>query len=122
MIKDAETFAAEDKVIKERVEAKNDFESYAYSLKNQLGDKEKLGGKLSDDDKTKVEDSVNESIKWLEGNAETAEVSEIQAKKKELEEQVQPIIAKLYAGAQGQPGADGDAVPPTDSEFTKEEL
>jgi len=61
---------------------------------------------------------VNESIKWLESNAETAEVSEIQSKKKELEEATQPIIAKLYAGAQGAPG--GDA-PPTDSE-TKDEL
>lgn len=118
MIKDAESFADEDKKIKERVEAKNEFESYAYSLKNQLSDKEKLGGKLSDDDKTKIEDSVNESIKWLESNAETAEVSEIQSKKKELEEAVQPIIAKLYAGAQG--GQPGDAPPDADS--SKDEL
>lgn len=119
MIKDAESFADEDKKIKERVEAKNEFESYAYSLKNQLSDKEKLGGKLSDDDKTKIEDAVNESIKWLEANAETAEVSEIQNKKKELEEATQPIIAKLYAGAAG--GQPGDA-PPTDSDSTKDEL
>ena len=119
MIKDAESFADEDKKIKERVEAKNEFESYAYSLKNQLSDKEKLGGKLSDDDKTKIEDAVNESIKWLESNAETADVSEIQSKKKELEEATQPIIAKLYAGAHG--GQPGD-VPPTDSDSTKDEL
>lgn len=119
MIKDAETFAAEDKMLKERVDAKNEFESYAYSLKNQIGDKEKLGGKLSDDDKSKIEESVNEAIKWLESNAESAEVSEIQAKKKELEEATQPIIAKLYASAGGQPGQD---VPPTDSDSTKDEL
>ena len=33
-------------------------ESYTYSLKNQIGDKEKLGGKLSDEDKTTVEEAV----------------------------------------------------------------
>jgi len=117
MINDAEKFADEDKKIKEKVEAKNELESYAYSLKTQLGDKEKLGGKLADDDKTKVEEAVDEAIKWLEGNAESAEVSEIKAKKKELEDAVQPIIAKLYAGGK----ADEDAGASKDS-HAKEEL
>merc|ERR1712109_394101 len=40
MIKDAEMFADEDKKLKERVEARNELESYAYSLKNQINDKE----------------------------------------------------------------------------------
>merc|ERR1711899_12836 len=39
MINDAEKFADEDKKLKERVEARNELESYAYSLKNQLSDK-----------------------------------------------------------------------------------
>lgn len=47
MIKDAEKFADDDKKLKERVEARNELESYAYSLKNQLQDKEKLGSKVS---------------------------------------------------------------------------
>ena len=64
MIKDAEKFSDEDKKVKERVEAKNELESYAYSLKNQIGDKEKLGGKLSDDDKKTIESAVDEAIKW----------------------------------------------------------
>jgi heat shock protein 5 len=51
MVRDAETFSDEDKQVKERVEAKNDLESVAYSLKNQINDKEKLGAKLSDEDK-----------------------------------------------------------------------
>merc|ERR1711936_1289185 len=53
MINDAEKFADEDAALKTKVEARNDLESYAYSLKNQLADKEKLGGKLSDEDKSK---------------------------------------------------------------------
>merc|ERR1712014_413871 len=46
MINDAEQFADEDAALKSKVEARNELESYAYSLKNQLSDKEKLG-KLS---------------------------------------------------------------------------
>lgn len=46
MIKDAEKFADDDKKLKERVEARNELESYAYSLKNQLADKDKLGAKV----------------------------------------------------------------------------
>ena len=44
--------------VKEKVESRNELEGYAYSLKNQIGDKEKLGGKLSDEDKTTVEEAV----------------------------------------------------------------
>ena len=36
MINDAEKFAEDDKRVKEVVEAKNELESYAYSLKNQV--------------------------------------------------------------------------------------
>nr|WAU17099.1 heat shock 70 kDa protein [Plagiodera versicolora] len=111
MIRDAEKFADEDKKLKERVEARNELESYAYSLKNQLGDKEKLGGKLSEDEKAKMEEAIDEKIKWLEDNQDT-EAEDYQKQKKELEEVVQPIIAKLYQGAGGAPppgpGADDD--------------
>jgi len=108
MIKDAEKFADDDKKIKERVEARNELESYAYSLKNQIADKDKLGAKLSDEDKTKIEEAVDESIKWLESNSD-ADSSEFKKQKKELEDIVQPIIAKLYqqGGAGAGPGAGG---------------
>jgi len=107
MINDAEKFADEDSKLKERVEARNELESYAYSLKNQIGDKEKLGGKLSDDDKEKIEEQINEKIKWLEDNQE-AEAEELKAQKKEMEDIIQPIIAKLYQGAGGAPPPEGE--------------
>lgn len=107
MINDAEKFADDDKKIKEKVEAKNELESYAYSLKNQIGDKEKLGGKLSDEDKKTIEEAVDEKIKWMESNAD-AEVEDLKAQKKELEEVVQPIMTKLYQGAGGAPPPSGE--------------
>lgn len=107
MINDAEKFADEDKKVKEKVEAKNELESYAYSLKNQIGDKEKLGAKLSDEDKKTIETAVDEKIKWLESNA-NAEVEDFKTQKKELEEVVNPIMSKLYQGAGGAPPPGGE--------------
>jgi len=104
MIKDAEKFADEDKKLKERVEAKNELESYVYSLKNQLSDKEKLGGKLSEEEKTTITEAVEEKIKWLDGHA-SAETEEFKEQKKALEEIVNPIMTKLYQGAGGAGGA-----------------
>ena len=84
------------------MEARNELESYAYSLKNQIGDKEKLGGKLSEDEESKIEEVINEKIKWLEDNSD-ASAEDLKAQKKEMEDIVQPIIAKLYQGQGGAP-------------------
>lgn len=102
MIKDAEKFADDDKKLKERVESRNELESYAYSLKNQISDKDKLGAKLSESDKTKLEEAIDDKIKWLESNQD-ADGEAFTKKKKELEEVAQPIIAKLYQSTGGMP-------------------
>ena len=115
MIKESEIFAEEDKKLKERVESKNNLESYAYSLKNQISDNQKLGAKLSEDEKNTIESAVDEAIKWSENNSD-ADVSDLKNRLKELEDKVQPIIAKLYAGADPQHGADPG------SENNKDEL
>merc|ERR1711931_303564 len=117
MINDAEKFADEDAALKSKVEARNELESYAYSLKNQLSDKEKLGGKLSDDEQSKIEEVINEKIAWLEENQD-ASAEDLKAQKKEMEDIVQPIIAKLYQGQGGAPpGDEGD-----DDDVDKDEL
>jgi len=113
MIKDAEKFADEDKKVKEKVEAKNELESYVYSMKNQLNDKEKLGGKLSEDEKDTISKAIEEKIKWLESNS-NADVDDFKQQKKELEEIVNPIMTKFYqntggaGGPQGGPSSEGD--------------
>jgi heat shock protein 5 len=124
MINDAEKFADEDKALKEKVEARNELESYAYSLKNQIADKEKLGGKLSDEEKETIEKAVTEEIDWLEANKE-ASVEDMQEHKKALEAIVQPIVGKLYEGAGGAPpegGEAGEGEGAEDSDDGKDEL
>ncbi|PAV71636.1 hypothetical protein WR25_21920 [Diploscapter pachys] len=118
MINDAEKFAEEDKALKSKVEARNELESYAYSLKNQINDKEKLGGKLAEDDKKTIEDAVDEAIDWLGKNLE-ASVEDLQEQKKDLEGKVQPIISKLYAGQAPPEGAEEEAAGGSDD---KDEL
>jgi len=108
--KDAEKFADEDKKVKERVEARNELESYAYNWKSQLDDKEKLGGNLSNDEKTTMEEAINETIAWLQSNSDSVDSSEFRAKKKALEDVVQPIISKAYqqSAGGGEKSADKD--------------
>ncbi|XP_027330881.1 heat shock 70 kDa protein isoform X2 [Abrus precatorius] len=88
--------------VKKKVEAKNSLENYAYNMRNTIRD-EKIGGKLSPEEKQKIEKAVEDAIQWLEGN-QLAEVDEFEDKQKELEGICNPIIAKMYQGG----GAGGD--------------
>jgi len=103
MVNDAEKFKEEDEKIKAQVEAKNGLESFAYSLKAQLGDQEKLGGKVSEEEKAKMEEAIKVATDFVDNNP-NASVEEFEAAKKELESVVQPIISKLYPEGAGQQG------------------
>ena len=106
MVNEAERYAEEDKKVKEKVESRNELESYAYSLKNQVSDKEKLGAKLSEEDSTTIMTAVEEAIEWLDSNQD-ADTEEYQEKKKALEEKVNPIISKLCEQSGGAPPPQG---------------
>merc|ERR1712146_408236 len=105
MVKEAEQFADEDKKTKGRVEAKNSYENYLYSMKNTVEDKKKAGDKISEDDKKSILDAVEEGAKWVEANP-NADEDAYKEKQKEIEEVCNPIISKLYQGAGG-PGGPG---------------
>jgi len=85
MVQEAEDFAEDDKKLKEKIDARNSLETYAYGLRTQMNDEEKLGGKLSDDDKETLEDAVADALEWLEENGDEADAEEISEKLKELE-------------------------------------
>merc|ERR1719300_1416644 len=111
MVNDAEKFKEEDEKVKAQVEARNGLESMAYQLKNQLGDKEKLGGKIGDDEKAKMEEAIDKAIKFLDENP-NATTEELEEAKKEMESVVQPIVSKLYGdqagGQQQEQGGEGE--------------
>merc|ERR1711953_1632297 len=87
---------------KEKVQAKNELESYAYQMKQTLDD-EKIKDKVSDEDKKKINDKCDETISWLD-TPYTAEKDEFADKKKELESICMPIMTKLYQQAGSAPG------------------
>ncbi|KAJ2683896.1 ATPase with role in protein import into the ER [Coemansia sp. IMI 209128] len=103
MVKEAEEFAEEDRVLKDRIEAKNTFEQYLYSIKNQVTDNEQLGGKIDKDDKVSVLAAIKEAEKWLDDNANDATKEDIDEQREELESVVNPVISKVY-GSSGSSG------------------
>ena len=102
MVENADKFAEEDKVKMERVEAKNDLESYLYNARNTMRD-DKTKEKLSADDIKQAEEYLETGMKWLEAHGE-AETQEFKDEKKRVEDLVRPVLMKMY-GATDYSGA-----------------
>jgi len=105
MVRDAEKYQDDDNKQKDRISAKNALEGYAFNMKTTVED-EKLKDKISDEDRTKILDKCNETIKWIDAN-QTAEKEEFEHQQKDLEKICMPIITKLYQGAGGAGGMPG---------------
>jgi L1 cell adhesion molecule like protein len=103
MVNDAKKYEEDDKLQRERIDAKNGLENYAYSIKNTMND-EKVADKVDAGDKQKVLDAVNEAVQWLESNQEATK-DEYEHRQKELEGVCTPIMTKMYQGGGG--GAPG---------------
>jgi len=102
MTADAEKYAKEDEEFKKKVEAKNGLENYCFSMRNSL-EEEKLKEKFEAGDKEKIEAAVQEALDWLDKN-QLAEKDEFEARQKELEGVVNPIMMKVYQAAGGSGG------------------
>jgi len=94
MVKEAENFKKQDDDARERVEAKNKLENYAFSVKNSTNE-EALKDKLSSDDKASITSAVDDVLKWLDSN-QSANKDEFEHRYTELEGKVNPIMTKLY--------------------------
>jgi L1 cell adhesion molecule like protein len=105
MLAEAEKYAAEDKEVAERVQAKNALESYTYSLKSTLSEN---ADKFSAEDKESLEKAVEECIKFLD-TADSASKDEIESHQKELEALSGPIMRACQAHPLvGRPDLDRD--------------
>jgi len=107
MLRAAEEFAEEDARMAETVQAKNQLESAAYNLKNQLEDEEKLGGRLSDEDKETLFEAANDVIDWLDDNPD-ADRDDYKEKQAEFDDIAQPILKEFYQQNPGGAGMDDD--------------
>jgi len=108
MVREAEEFASEDEEQRKRIEALNSLSSFVFGLKNQIGDQEGLGGKISDDDKKTLQAAIKETSDWVDENGSEASADTLEEKLAEIQAIVNPITAKLYADGGG-PGSGGPA-------------
>jgi len=108
MVQEAEKYKAEDDANKAKIESKNGLENYCYSLKNTLQE-EKLKDKFEAGDKEKIEQAVADALEWLEKN-QLAEKDEFEAKQKDVEQVVNPIMMKVYQAA-GAGAGGGEGMP-----------
>merc|ERR1711904_758359 len=99
MVQEAEKYRAEDETDKQKIEAKNGLENYCFQMRNTLSD-DKLKDKFEGGDKEKIESAVQEALDWLDKN-QLAEKDEFEAKQKEIEGIVNPIMMKVYKAAGG---------------------
>jgi len=108
IVQDAEKYKEEDEAMKEKVNAKNGLEAFAYQIRNSCDDP-KLKDNIKAEDKEKITKAVDDIIKWVDENP-SAETEEFKAKQKELEELWKPIMMGAYG--QGQGGMPGQGPAP----------
>jgi heat shock protein 5 len=95
MVQDAETFADQDKALKEKIDAKHQLENYLYQMRNTIEDKEKLADKIDEDDKNSIAEALSEAGDWLSSN-DDAEKDDFEEHLKDLQRICDPIIGKVY--------------------------
>ena len=94
MVKDSEKYSEEDKKHQDAITAKNSIEGFAYNMRNTIED-EKIKDKLSENERSIINNAIKETIKWLDNNPH-AEKDEYENKQKELQDICNPIITKIY--------------------------
>ena len=99
-VKEAEMYAQEDAKKKDLIEARNNADSMIYQSENTLKDVE---GKISDADKTKIE----EAIKGLKDVKDGEDLEAIKSKTEELTQAFYAISEEIYKQQAGQGQADG---------------
>ncbi|XP_067617384.1 heat shock protein 68 [Eurosta solidaginis] len=97
MVNEAEKYADEDEKHRQRIAARNQFESYVFGVKQAA---EEAGTKISQSDKDKVLEKCSEAIKWLDANT-TAEKEEFEYKLEEITKICSPIMTKMHQQAGG---------------------
>jgi molecular chaperone DnaK len=107
MVDDAEKFADDDQKRREAVETRNMAESVVYQTEKLLKEQ---GEKVSDENKTKVQASVDALKEALKGDND----DEIKAKMEALNTEMQAISSELYSQAQAD-APQGEAAPGADA-------
>ncbi len=99
---EAKDYEEQDKKLREQIETKNTAESLVYTAEHTL---EEFKDKVKQEDKDKVE----QASKALQEAIKSDNYDDIKAKTDELKKVLEELGSSLYKGAEGAPGASGDA-------------
>jgi len=105
MIKDAEAHSADDKKFEDLISARNTADGLVHATKKTL---EEAGDKATDEEK----EAINSAVTALEEAIKGDDLSDIEAKTKELTEASTGLASKMYTEQQAQAGeatTDGEA-------------
>merc|ERR1712146_574465 len=120
MVDEAENFAEQDKIEKDKIDARNTLESYIINLKQitQTNTEEESSSSksssISQEDKTIIKKNIENTETWLQQEEEEKELKntrtkeDYQEKQKEIETIANPIIAKAYSADGNGNHDDGD--------------
>jgi len=97
MVNEAERFKEEDAKHKKKIDARNGFENYVYSVKSSTSEPG-VKDKMSDVDRATIEDACKTALEWLETAGSDVDTEQYEAEQKKLENIVSPIVSKLYGG------------------------
>lgn len=116
MVQEAERYKQDDEKARARVDAKNELESYLFSMKSSTSDENM---KLDEQTKAKINELVQNKLDWMESN-QTASTEELNDVKKET----QDIITKLIGKGVSDSPVDGESPsqPTTGSDPDIEEI
>ena len=107
MLSDAEKYRDEDERQREKVAARNQLESYVFSVRQAAEDAP--ADKITESEKQMIQDKCKEIMTWLDNN-QLADKEEYDFKLKEVQKEFQPIMMKLHGGGAGA-GAGAGAQP-----------
>lgn len=100
MVSEAERYKAEDEKQRERVQSKNQLESYIFNVKQAL---DEAGSKLPEAEKNSCRQECDNALRWLDSNT-LADKEEYDHRYQELQRLCAPVMSKLHRGANGESG------------------
>jgi heat shock 70kDa protein 1/2/6/8 len=115
MVEEAEKFKEQDELQYKKVEARNQYESYLYGVKNSLNE-ESAKSKLSEDDRSKALETVENGLTWLSENTDVS-AEEYSEHRKKSEETITPIMVKLHTSEPTTGQTSGASTGPTVEEM-----
>jgi molecular chaperone DnaK len=113
-VKEAEQYANEDKAKEEEINTRNNADAAVYNAEKTLKD---LGDKVTDAEKTPVEDAIKDLKEKLEGSDTEA----IKKATEKLSEALYPIAEKLYADQANQQNAGANTATDTQNAENKDD-